>query len=184
MDTRISNQKINSFLLFIAISFFLHVPISSATEFYLIIDGTAERKPCDALVIKNKKFFCGEGERVINYDLSSITAVHIIDKGAFQSINNFTPDSIERINWFNQARPVWKPSGKQNSETAPVQKKKEKKKVKRKKKQKKKSRFSCKGKVYCSEMSSCAEAKFYLRNCPGVKIDGDNDGVPCERQCR
>jgi len=42
--------------------------------------------------------------------------------------------------------------------------------------------FSCDGKVYCSEMSSCDEAKFYLRNCLGVKIDGDGDGVPCESQ--
>jgi hypothetical protein len=31
-------------------------------------------------------------------------------------------------------------------------------------------------------MHSCAEATFFLRNCPGVKMDGDNDGVPCETQ--
>ena len=42
--------------------------------------------------------------------------------------------------------------------------------------------YQCTGKVYCSEMTSCAEAKFYLRNCPGTKMDGDNDGVPCEQQ--
>ena len=42
--------------------------------------------------------------------------------------------------------------------------------------------FKCEGKKYCSEMKSCDEAKFYLRNCPGVKIDGDGDGIPCERQ--
>jgi hypothetical protein len=42
--------------------------------------------------------------------------------------------------------------------------------------------FQCSGKVYCSEMSSCAEAKFYLRNCPGTKMDGNNDGIPCEKQ--
>jgi cold shock CspA family protein len=41
---------------------------------------------------------------------------------------------------------------------------------------------SCSGKVYCSEMSSCREARFYLRNCPGTKMDGDRDGVPCESQ--
>jgi hypothetical protein len=42
--------------------------------------------------------------------------------------------------------------------------------------------FSCAGKTHCSEMSSCEEALFYLKNCPGVKIDGDGDGVPCEGQ--
>lgn len=45
--------------------------------------------------------------------------------------------------------------------------------------------FTCSGKVYCSEMTSCAEARFYLRNCPGTKMDGNGDGVPCEKQwCR
>jgi hypothetical protein len=31
-------------------------------------------------------------------------------------------------------------------------------------------------------MTSCDEAIFYLTNCPGVEIDGDGDGIPCERQ--
>ena len=44
------------------------------------------------------------------------------------------------------------------------------------------SGFSCEGKQYCSEMTSCKEARFYLKNCPNVKIDGDNDGTPCESQ--
>ncbi len=44
------------------------------------------------------------------------------------------------------------------------------------------SGFSCKGKIYCSQMNSCKEARFYLMNCPGVKIDGNNDGEPCESQ--
>jgi hypothetical protein len=42
--------------------------------------------------------------------------------------------------------------------------------------------FKCDGRVYCSQMTSCAEAKLFLENCPGVKMDGDNDGIPCERQ--
>ncbi len=42
--------------------------------------------------------------------------------------------------------------------------------------------FRCDGRQYCSEMRSCQEAKFFLRNCPGVKMDGDHDGVPCEEQ--
>lgn len=42
--------------------------------------------------------------------------------------------------------------------------------------------YSCQGKQYCNQMTSCKEARFYLKNCPNVKIDGDNDGVPCESQ--
>jgi len=43
-------------------------------------------------------------------------------------------------------------------------------------------KFKCEGKQHCGQMISCDEAKFYLRNCPNVKIDGDSDGIPCERQ--
>jgi len=47
------------------------------------------------------------------------------------------------------------------------------------------SGFSCQGKQHCSQMISCKEARFYLKNCPNVEIDGDRDGVPCEIQwCR
>jgi len=45
--------------------------------------------------------------------------------------------------------------------------------------------FKCDGRTYCSQMTSCEEATFFLANCTGVKMDGDNDGIPCERQwCR
>ncbi len=44
------------------------------------------------------------------------------------------------------------------------------------------SRFSCDGRIYCSQMTSCEEATFFLRNCPGTQMDGDHDGVPCEQQ--
>jgi endonuclease YncB( thermonuclease family) len=40
----------------------------------------------------------------------------------------------------------------------------------------------CDGRTHCSQMTSCAEAKYFLQNCPGVKMDGNGDGVPCERQ--
>ena len=40
--------------------------------------------------------------------------------------------------------------------------------------------FRCDGRKYCSQMTSCAEAHYFLANCPGVKMDGDRDGVPCE----
>lgn len=42
--------------------------------------------------------------------------------------------------------------------------------------------FQCQGKVYCSQMTSLEEAEFYLDNCPGTKMDGDEDGIPCENQ--
>jgi endonuclease YncB( thermonuclease family) len=44
------------------------------------------------------------------------------------------------------------------------------------------ARFRCDGRTHCSHMTSCAEATFFLQNCPGVKMDGNHDGVPCERQ--
>ena len=45
--------------------------------------------------------------------------------------------------------------------------------------------FSCDGRKYCSQMTSCAEATYFLKNCPGTKMDGNRDGVPCEQQwCR
>jgi hypothetical protein len=44
------------------------------------------------------------------------------------------------------------------------------------------SGFRCDGRRYCSQMKSCAEAKYFLSNCPGVKMDGDRDGIPCEEQ--
>lgn len=42
--------------------------------------------------------------------------------------------------------------------------------------------FICDGRTRCSEMTSCEEAEYFLANCPGVKMDGGGDGVPCERQ--
>lgn len=42
--------------------------------------------------------------------------------------------------------------------------------------------YRCDGRTYCSQMRSCQEAEFFLRNCPGVKMDGNHDGVPCEEQ--
>lgn len=42
--------------------------------------------------------------------------------------------------------------------------------------------FRCDGRTHCSQMTSCAEAEFFLRNCPNTQMDGNNDGEPCERQ--
>ena len=42
--------------------------------------------------------------------------------------------------------------------------------------------FTCDGQTRCSQMTSCAEATYFWKNCPGVKMDGDGDGVACEQQ--
>ena len=42
--------------------------------------------------------------------------------------------------------------------------------------------YTCDGRRYCSEMHSCEEATYFLQNCPNTKMDGDHDGIPCERQ--
>jgi hypothetical protein len=46
----------------------------------------------------------------------------------------------------------------------------------------KQQEYQCDGRTYCSQMSSCAEATFFINNCPDTKMDGDNDGIPCESQ--
>jgi transposase len=46
----------------------------------------------------------------------------------------------------------------------------------------KSSSLRCDGRVYCSQMNSCEEATFFLNNCPNLKMDGNNDGIPCEKQ--
>ncbi len=43
-------------------------------------------------------------------------------------------------------------------------------------------KYKCDGRQHCSQMGSYEEAKFFLQNCPGTKMDGDHDGIPCERQ--
>ena len=42
--------------------------------------------------------------------------------------------------------------------------------------------FSCDGRTACPQMTSCAEAVFFLQHCPGAAMDGDDDGEPCEQQ--
>ena len=45
------------------------------------------------------------------------------------------------------------------------------------------SQFACGGKRYCKQMTSCAEAQFYLRQCGVSRLDRDGDGVACETLC-
>jgi len=43
--------------------------------------------------------------------------------------------------------------------------------------------FACGNKKYCSEMSSCEEAVHYLEHCGVRTLDGNGDGIPCEKLC-
>lgn len=42
---------------------------------------------------------------------------------------------------------------------------------------------SCADKKRCSQMSSCEEARHYLTVCGMKHLDGDGDGIPCEKLC-
>ena len=42
--------------------------------------------------------------------------------------------------------------------------------------------FTCDGRQHCSQMRSRAEAEYFIQHCPNTKMDGDRDGIPCERQ--
>jgi len=44
--------------------------------------------------------------------------------------------------------------------------------------------FQCGQKRTCGQMSSCAEARFHLKQCGIKRLDRDKDGVPCESLCR
>lgn len=43
--------------------------------------------------------------------------------------------------------------------------------------------FQCGTKLYCTQMNSCEEARYYLSSCGLERLDRDNDGVPCESLC-
>ncbi len=45
-----------------------------------------------------------------------------------------------------------------------------------------KNTYQCDGRQHCSQMRSYEEAKYFLQHCPNTKMDGDHDGIPCERQ--
>lgn len=42
----------------------------------------------------------------------------------------------------------------------------------------------CGAKRTCKEMTSCEEARFYLTECGLIRLDRDQDSVPCEALCR
>lgn len=44
--------------------------------------------------------------------------------------------------------------------------------------------YTCGAKRTCGEMASCREARFHHETCGLGRLDGDDDGVPCEKLCR
>lgn len=44
------------------------------------------------------------------------------------------------------------------------------------------SDFTCDGRTRCSQLTSCAEASYFLQHCPGTTMDREHGGIPCERQ--
>ena len=44
--------------------------------------------------------------------------------------------------------------------------------------------FTCADKQFCRQMTSCAEARFYLQTCGLSSLDGNHDGTPCSKLCR
>ena len=44
------------------------------------------------------------------------------------------------------------------------------------------SSYKCDGRTHCSQMNSCEEATFFVKNCLDTKMDGNGDGIPCEKQ--
>ena len=45
--------------------------------------------------------------------------------------------------------------------------------------------FTCDGRNQCSQMTSCEEARYFLKNCPGLSTEENREGASCEKQwCR
>ena len=43
--------------------------------------------------------------------------------------------------------------------------------------------FACGAKQFCVQMGSCAEACFHFEHCGLSRLDGNNDGIPCNKNC-
>ena len=42
--------------------------------------------------------------------------------------------------------------------------------------------FKCDPRTHCAQMTSCAEAKYFLKNCHDADLEVDNAGLPCPRR--
>ncbi len=46
------------------------------------------------------------------------------------------------------------------------------------------NQYRCDGRQYCSQMTTAAEALFFLNYCTDTKLEMDMDGVPCGNDSR
>jgi predicted negative regulator of RcsB-dependent stress response len=45
--------------------------------------------------------------------------------------------------------------------------------------------FRCDNRTQCKQLTSCEEAKYFIKNCPGFSVEVLGEDVPCEQQwCR
>jgi hypothetical protein len=44
------------------------------------------------------------------------------------------------------------------------------------------AQFQCDGRIYCSQMKSCEEVRFFLRYCDNTKLGRNGEGIDCEKQ--
>jgi hypothetical protein len=45
--------------------------------------------------------------------------------------------------------------------------------------------FTCDGRTQCKQLTSCEEARYFIKNCPGFNAGALGEDAPCEQQwCR
>ncbi len=44
------------------------------------------------------------------------------------------------------------------------------------------AQFTCDKRIFCSQMTSCEETRFFIQHCPNTKLDRDAGGIDCEKQ--
>lgn len=77
----------------------------------------------------------------------------------------------------SQTTPPWEWRAAQRADAKPAPRRSEAPRAER-------ASFSCGAKRYCTQMTSCEEARFHLKQCGLSRLDADGDGVPCESLCR
>lgn len=96
------------------------------------------------------------------YMLLSITFIAAIAYFGYQQFNRFRLENAEPIEAQQLVQP---PIQKSQPVTS--------------------SNYKCDGRTYCSQMSSCEEAKYFINHCPNTQMDGNHDGIPCvEQHCK